>query len=169
MLNIPLVYSWNGGEENLPFIVEALTLWPSIPPPHCPPSPLLTPLAATVLYIYNEIQIRISRRVSMPRVTVWILLTLISWIMLIFTLSAHTQQTLRDMGVVTAVSVYCCVYVYTCAGLYVCESDCHVVKLICMWKGGLIISLMQMKNAHRHLHTCPTWASWSLGQKYGVG
>lgn len=70
------------------------------------PSPLPLPsLATTVLYIYNEIQIRISRTVSMPRVTLWILLTLISWIMLIFTLFAHRQQTPHDMGVVTLAAV----------------------------------------------------------------
>lgn len=91
-------------------------------------------MAATVLYIYNEIQIRISRTVSLPRVTVWILLTLISWIMLIFTLSAHRQQTPHDMGVVTAASVCCRVYkcVYGCIAVCVlewlpcCQTDLHV-------------------------------------------
>ena len=90
----------------------------------------------SVLYIYNEIQIRISRTVSTPRVTVWILLTLISWIMLIFTLSAHRQQTPHDMGVVTAVSVCCCecvcvsLCVYGCMcvlkWLPCCQTDLHV-------------------------------------------
>lgn len=79
-------------------------------------------LAATVLYIYNEIQIRISRTVSMPRVTLWILLTLISWIMLIFTLFAHRQQTPHDMGVVTVVSV--------CCPVCVCVSECMAVCLL---------------------------------------
>lgn len=103
------------------------------PPPstvqHLPPS-------LSVLYIYNEIQIRISRTVSTPRVTVWILLTLISWIMLIFTLSAHRQQTPHDMGMVTAVSACCrvctrvcmavCVCVCVLKWLPCCQTDLHV-------------------------------------------
>lgn len=105
------------------------------------PDPLFGPLS--VLYIYNEIQIHISRTVSTPRVTVWILLTLISWIMLIFTLPAHRQQTPRDMAVVTAVSVCCRV-----SAVCVWWIDCHVVKPICMWKGGLITSLMQIRDEH---------------------
>lgn len=131
-------------------------------PPCMPPPPVGPP---SVLYIYNEIQIHISRTVSTPRVTVWILLTLISWIMLIFTLSAHRQQTPHDMVVVTAVSVCCrvsaCVWwwgrggVGWCVQLHVCvcQKDCHVVKLICMRKGGLITSLMQIRNAHMHTRT----------------
>lgn len=120
--------------------------WPfTIPHPYLHP-PFRPPI---VLYIYNEIQIRISRTVSTPRVTLWILLTLISWIMLIFTLSVHRQQTPHDIGVVTAVSGCCRV----CEAACVCYSDCHVVKLICMWKGSLIISLMQMRNACMPAHT----------------
>lgn len=103
---------------------------------HHPPSILAHPCwPPSVLYIYNEIQIRISRTVSTPRVTVWILLTLISWIMLIFTLSAHRQQTPHDMGVVTAVSLCCrvcmwslCVYGCMCVlkWLPCCQTDLHV-------------------------------------------
>lgn len=122
-----------------------LFLWP-LTIPHAQWHPLVGP--PSVLYIYNEIQIHISRTVSTPRATVWILLTLISWIMLIFTLSAHRQQTPHDMVVVTAVSVCLRVRLYVCVW-----RDCHVVKLICMWKGGLITSLMQMSNAHMHTHT----------------
>lgn len=130
------------------------------------PPPTLAPLDGppSVLYIYNEIQIHISRTVSTPRVTVWILLTLISWIMLIFTLSAHRQQTPHDMVVVTAVSVCRRVCVWGVGGVQwvraagrvsvcVCWRDCHVVKLICMRKGGLITSLMQMCDAHMHTRT----------------
>lgn len=107
--------------------------------PHHPPSTLAPPSCVgppSVLYIYNEIQIRISRTVSTPRVTVWILLTLISWIMLIFTLSAHRQQTPHDMVLVTAVSVCCrvCLCVCVCAHgcmcvlewLPCCQTDLHV-------------------------------------------
>lgn len=106
-------------------------LWPlTIPHPHW--HPLVGP--PSVLYIYNEIQIHISRTVSTPRVTVWILLTLISWIMLIFTLSAHRQQTPHDMVVVTAVSVCCRVSVCVCVfgrmcvleWLPCCQTDLHV-------------------------------------------
>ena len=135
------------------------------------PSPIQTgnppvgPLS--VLYIYNEIQIHISRTVSTPRVTVWILLTLISWIMLIFTLSAHRQQTPHDMLLVTAVSVWrrvsACAYVSSAGS--VCWSDCHVVKLICMWKGRLITSLMQMRNAHMHTRTHTPMTAYYRGQK----
>lgn len=107
-----------------------LFLWPlTIPHPHM--YPLLSG-PPSVLYIYNEIQIRISRTVSTPRVTVWILLTLISWIMLIFTLSAHRQQTPHDMGVVMAVSVCCrvclCVSMAVCVleWLPCCQTDLHV-------------------------------------------
>lgn len=109
-----------------------LFLWNLLPSP-TKPDPLVGPLS--VLYIYNEIQIHISRTVSTPRVTVWILLTLISWIMLIFTLPAHRQQTPHDMAVVTAVSVCCrvfavCVFSRMCMldWLPCCQTDLHVKR-----------------------------------------
>lgn len=121
-------HSWVSLHSGPHFFCDPLTIpHPYWRVPDGPPS---------VLYIYNEIQIRISRTVSTPRVTVWILLTLISWIMLIFTLSAHRQQTPHDMGLVTAVSVCCrccvcgglCVYGCMCVlkWLPCCQTDLHV-------------------------------------------
>lgn len=115
------VYIWRLFWESIlcePLILPPEAWHPSVSPPQ-------------VLYIYNEIQMRISRTVSMPRVAVWILLTLISWIMLIFTLSAHRQQTLHDTGVVTAASVWlACVCVRAClcvlAWLPCFQIDLHV-------------------------------------------
>lgn len=113
------------------FLVSILEVH-SLGAPDLPPEPWHPSVSPPqVLYIYNEIQMRISRTVSMPRVAVWILLTLISWIMLIFTLSAHRQQTLHDTGVVTAASVWLtcvCVYACTCvlAWLPCFQIDLHV-------------------------------------------
>lgn len=144
------VFIWNRHSANLcgkniydDFLKSTIFHFHSLVPRHSGPhffcDPLPSPMNAgtpldgppSVLYIYNEIQIHISRTVSTPRVTVWILLTLISWIMLIFTLSAHRQQTPHDMVVVTAVSACCrvsaCVWCWGWGGWLVCAAACVCV------------------------------------------